>query len=65
MKTVGKRRKAREIVLQALYEAEFSDQPSQEILAGQVDRRCREHRTAGRVEEPVSILAKILRRRIW
>ncbi len=30
---MGKRRKAREIVLQSLYEAEFSDSPWEEILA--------------------------------
>ena len=36
---MGKRRKAREIVLQALYEAEFSEQPWDEILDSQIDRR--------------------------
>jgi N utilization substance protein B len=36
---LGKRRKAREIVLQALYEAEFSDSSWEEILAYQTDRR--------------------------
>jgi transcription antitermination factor NusB len=36
---MGKRRKAREIVLQALYEAEFSDKPWEEIFADQIDRR--------------------------
>lgn len=36
---MGKRRKAREIVLQALYEREFSELPGGEILANQVDRR--------------------------
>lgn len=36
---MGKRRKAREIVLQALYEAEFSDKPLEEILGEQVARR--------------------------
>ena len=36
---MGKRRKAREIVLQALYEAEFSDSPSEEILVDQTSRR--------------------------
>ncbi len=36
---MGKRRKAREIVLQALYENEFSDRSPGEILASQVDRR--------------------------
>ena len=37
--TVGKRRRAREIVLQVLYEAEFSDLPWEEILSEQVERR--------------------------
>lgn len=36
---MGKRRKAREIVLQSLYEAEFSDRSREEILEGQVVRR--------------------------
>ena len=36
---MGKRRKAREIVLQALFEAEFSDSPWEEILENQVRRR--------------------------
>jgi N utilization substance protein B len=36
---VGKRRRAREIVLQVLYEAEFSDLSWEEILAEQVERR--------------------------
>lgn len=36
---VGKRRKAREIVLQVLYEAEFSDSSWKEILEEQVSRR--------------------------
>ncbi|MCK4776556.1 MAG: transcription antitermination factor NusB [Candidatus Krumholzibacteria bacterium] len=36
---MGKRRKAREIVLQALYEAEFSDKPWEDIFADQIDRR--------------------------
>lgn len=36
---MGKRRKAREIVLQALYEAEFSDSSREEILADQTLRR--------------------------
>ena len=37
--TVGKRRRAREIVLQVLYEAEFSDRSWEEILGEQVERR--------------------------
>jgi len=36
---MGKRRKAREIVLQALYEAEFSEKSWEEIVANQIDRR--------------------------
>ncbi len=36
---MGKRRRAREIALQSLYEAEFSDQSWEEILKEQVDRR--------------------------
>jgi N utilization substance protein B len=36
---MGKRRKAREIVLQALYEAEFSDATPREILDQQLSRR--------------------------
>ncbi len=36
---MGKRRKAREIVLQALYQAEFSNSPWEEILAEQTERR--------------------------
>lgn len=36
---MGKRRKAREIVLQALYEAEFSDISWEDIFANQIDRR--------------------------
>ncbi len=36
---MGKRRKAREIVLQALYEAEFSDKPREEVFSDQINRR--------------------------
>lgn len=36
---MGKRRKAREIVLQALYEAEFSDSCWEDVLAHQTGRR--------------------------
>lgn len=36
---MGKRRKAREIVLQALYEAEFSDKPWEDVFADQINRR--------------------------
>jgi len=36
---VGRRRKAREIVLQSLYEAEFSDSPSDNTIAEHAGRR--------------------------
>ena len=36
---MGKRRKAREIVLQSLYEMEFSDSTWEEVLSGHTDRR--------------------------
>lgn len=36
---MGKRRRARELVLQALYEAEFSDRPAREIVDAQIERR--------------------------
>jgi len=36
---MSKRRKAREVVLQALYEAEFSEMPATEILERQIERR--------------------------
>jgi N utilization substance protein B len=36
---MGKRRKARELVLQALYEAEFSEESWEDILVSQIDRR--------------------------
>ena len=36
---MGKRRKAREIVLQALYEAEFSDRPGAEIIESRAEER--------------------------
>ena len=36
---MGKRRKAREVVLQALYESEFSDRTGEEILEDQISRR--------------------------
>ncbi len=36
---MGKRRKAREMVLQALYGAEFSDKTREEIFADQIERR--------------------------
>ncbi len=36
---MGKRRKAREIVLQSLYEAEFSDSPSDNMIAEHASRR--------------------------
>jgi N utilization substance protein B len=43
---MGKRRKAREIVLQALYEAEFSDRPWDDIMDDQIDRRSPSEETA-------------------
>jgi N utilization substance protein B len=51
---VGKRRKAREIVLQALYESGFSDLPWQDVLRGQVDRR-------SSTEETVEYATELLR----
>jgi len=36
---MGRRRKAREIVLQALYEVEFSSDPRDEVIARQIERR--------------------------
>jgi N utilization substance protein B len=43
---MGKRRKAREMVLQALYEAEFSDKSREEIFADQMNRRAPGDETA-------------------
>jgi N utilization substance protein B len=43
---MGKRRRAREIVLQALYEAEFSDRSPQEIVEEQIRRRAPSDETA-------------------
>jgi N utilization substance protein B len=42
---LGKRRKAREIVLQALYESEFSDLSWEEILDSQTSRRASSQET--------------------
>jgi N utilization substance protein B len=42
---VGKRRKAREIVLQALYQAEFSDSAWEEILTAHASRRASSEET--------------------
>lgn len=36
---MGKRRRARELVLQALYEAEFSDRPAVQVVDEQIERR--------------------------
>jgi N utilization substance protein B len=36
---MGKRRRARELVLQALYEAEFSDRPAAQVVDEQIERR--------------------------
>ncbi|NIM19626.1 MAG: transcription antitermination factor NusB [Candidatus Latescibacteria bacterium] len=54
---MGKRRKAREIVLQSLYEAEFSDRPWEEILDNQIDRRSSSEET---VEYARDLLCKTL-----
>lgn len=54
---MGKRRKAREIVLQALYEAEFSDSRWEDILADQTDRRGSEGET---VEYACALFSKTL-----
>jgi N utilization substance protein B len=53
---VGKRRKAREVVLQALYEAEFSDRPWTEILDGLAQDRESTPRT---VEYASELLEKV------
>lgn len=36
---MGKRRRARELVLQALYESEFSDRPADDVVEEQIERR--------------------------
>jgi N utilization substance protein B len=54
---VGRRRKAREIVLQALYEAEFSDSQWEEILSNQTSRRDSRDET---VEYARSLFSKTL-----
>jgi len=36
---MGKRRRAREMVLQALYESEFSDRSSSQVVEEQIGRR--------------------------
>lgn len=57
---MGKRRKAREIVLQSLYEAEFSDLSSEEILENQTTRRSSSSETVEYARELLSMtLAKI------
>ena len=43
---MGKRRRAREMVLQALYEAEFSDRGALEIVDEQIVRRSPSDETA-------------------
>jgi N utilization substance protein B len=53
---VGKRRKAREVVLQALYESEFSDKPWAEILDGQTKDRASTRET---IEYALALLAKV------
>ncbi|MDH3214711.1 MAG: transcription antitermination factor NusB [Candidatus Krumholzibacteria bacterium] len=52
---MGKRRKAREVVLQVLYEAEFSDCSWEEILQEQVGRRSSSDDT---VQHARALLAK-------
>jgi N utilization substance protein B len=54
---VGKRRKAREIVLQALYETEFSDRSREEVLENQAERRSSTEET---VEYAHDLLGKTL-----
>jgi N utilization substance protein B len=54
---LGKRRKAREIVLQSLYEAEFSDSTWEEILAGHTGRRAS---TGETVEYARALLSKTI-----
>lgn len=54
---VGKRRKAREIVLQALYEAEFSDRTREEIIKSQADERASSEDT---VEYATTLFASVL-----
>lgn len=48
---MGKRRRAREIVLQALYEAEFSDADAAEIFRRQVERRMPTEETEAHARE--------------
>lgn len=43
---MGKRRRAREIVLQALYEAEFSERSTHDIIEEQIGRRAPSDETA-------------------
>src|SRR5262245_29572294 len=43
---MGKRRRAREIVLQALYEAEFSERSTRDIIEEQIGRRTPSDETA-------------------
>lgn len=54
---MGKRRKAREIVLQALYEAEFSDRTREEIIKSQADERASSEDT---VEYATTLFASVL-----
>jgi N utilization substance protein B len=48
---MGKRSKAREMVLQALYEAEFSDRAADEIVEAQIVRRLPSGETAAHARE--------------
>ena len=54
---MGKRRKARELVLQALYEAEFSDRTREEILKSQAVERVSSEDT---VEYANALFASVL-----
>jgi N utilization substance protein B len=48
---MGKRRRARELVLQALYESEFSDRPAIEVVDEQIERRGPSDESAARARE--------------
>jgi len=48
---MGKRRRARELVLQALYEVEFSDRPPAQVVAEQIERRGPSDETAERARD--------------
>jgi N utilization substance protein B len=48
---MGKRRRARELVLQALYETEFSDRPAVQVVEEQIERRGSSEEGAGRARD--------------